>query len=103
MSTPVYNHYTLGQLVRVTGTFKDSDEVVQDPDNVYFSYKAPSDTTATTYTYDVDAELVKDSTGVYHVDIDANEVGTWPYRFFSTGNGQASEECRFIVQQSNFD
>jgi hypothetical protein len=54
-------------------------------------------------TYGVGAELVKDSTGVYHVDIDADEAGKWLYRFYSTGTGQASSSIgEFIVFVSEF-
>lgn len=103
MSTPTYNHYDLGQLVRITGTFTDSGGTVTDPATVIFAYKAPGDTAATEYTYGVDAEVVNSGTGVYYVDLDLDEVGTWYYRFYSTGTGQAAEESRLIVQESNFD
>jgi hypothetical protein len=51
----------------------------------------------TTYTYGVDVAVVKDSTGNYHIDIDANAAGTWHARWFSTGTGQAAEEMEFFV------
>ncbi len=103
MSTPTYSHYRLGQLVRFTGTFVNIDGENQDPDTVMFAFRGPSDTDATEYTHPADAELVKDGIGIYHVDLDLHTVGTWHYRFYSTGTGQAAEESRVIVQQSNFD
>ena len=80
--------YRVGDLVRITGTWTNAAGTAVDPDAVVVSYKPPSGTT-TTLTYGVDAEVVKDSTGVYHVDIDADETGTWGYKFQSTGTGQA--------------
>ena len=63
-------------------------------------YKDPSGNT-TSLTYGVDAALVKDSTGVYHVDVDADEVGWWHYRVYSTGTGQAAAAPqRFFVNAS---
>ncbi len=61
------------------------------------SQRTPAGVT-TTYVYLTDNELVKDSTGKYHVDINANAAGTWYYRFFSTGTGQAAEERQFEVR-----
>jgi hypothetical protein len=46
--------------------------------------------------------LVKSSTGVYYVDVDANAEGPWPVRFYSTGTGQAAEEDIFYVEDSRF-
>ena len=96
------NVHDLGDLVRCTGTFTDENGDAHDPTTVLFSVKNPAGTT-TTYTYGVDAALVKDSTGVYHVDVDASAVGWYYYRFYSTGSGQASEEEKFEVGASWFD
>jgi hypothetical protein len=45
---------------------------------------------------------VKDSVGNYHVDVDANAVGRWYYRFQGTGTNQAAEEGLFTVVPSQF-
>jgi hypothetical protein len=95
------NSYDVGDLVRVTATFTNAAGTVADPAAVTARYRSPSGTT-TTLTYGVDAELVKESTGVYHVDISASESGTWSYRFASTGSGQAANEESFFVERSEF-
>lgn len=98
-----YNRYDKGDLVRVsTGTNGFTDAISGDPldpDTVKFSYKTPSGT-VTTLTYGPDEEIVKDATGKYHVDLDANEAGFWWYRWHSEGNGQAADESRFQVWES---
>jgi len=94
-------YYDKGDLVRVTGTFTDSDGTAQDPTAVLCQYKNPSGTT-TSLTYGTDAELVKSATGVYYVDINANAVGEWWYRFYSTGTGQAADEGSFYVSLTEF-
>lgn len=94
--------YDKGDRVRCTGTFTDSAGAAQDPTAVFFQFKDPSDN-ATTYTYGVDAELVKSSTGVYYVDVDADEEGTWTYRLYSTGTGQGAAQSTFGVKKSEFD
>lgn len=92
--------YDKGDLVRVSGAFANSSGTAIDPTVVRFSFTNPGGTT-TSYVYPTDVQLVKDSTGNYHVDIDAATVGTWLYRFYSTGTGQAAAEGEFFVK-SNF-
>ena len=89
-----------GDAVRVAAVF-GTTAVPVDPDAVIFEYYLTGNST-TTLTYGVDAALVKDSTGHYHVDIDAATAGTWYWRFHSTGNGQAADEGSFKVNSSKF-
>lgn len=93
--------YDKGDLVRLSGSFTDENGVAQDPSVVVCQYKDPSGNT-TTYTYGEDDELVRDSAGNYHVDVDADEIGVWSYRFYSTGSGQAAAEQQFSVKRSEF-
>lgn len=95
------NTYQLGDLVRCSGPFTNAAGTAIDPTAVLFEVKDPAGT-LTTYTYGTDAELVRDSAGNYHVDVDANLPGTWYYRFYSTGTGQAADEASFIVETSQF-
>lgn len=92
------NAYDIGDLVRCTGTFASSGANVN-PAAVMFKAKSPAGV-VTTYTYGVDAALVRDATGVYHVDVSATEAGDWSYRFWSTGTGQAAAEGQFGVRFS---
>lgn len=94
------NAYDIGELVRCTGTFASSGTPVN-PAAVMCNVKAPSGT-VTTYTYGTDAALVRDSTGVYHVDVDAAQAGEYKYRFWSTGTGQAAAEEMFVVRPTLF-
>jgi len=95
------NTYDVGNLVHCYGAFKNCDAEGIDPSNVYFKFKEPSGE-ITTYTYGTDAALVRDSIGDYHVDVDVDEAGTWYYRFYSTGTGQAAAESNFVVRASEF-
>lgn len=94
------NAYDIGDLVRCTGTFASSGSNVN-PSAVMFKVKTPAGT-VTTYTYGTDAALVRDSTGVYHVDVDAATAGDYVYRFWSTGTGQAAAEGQFWVRPTLF-
>ena len=95
------NQYSKGDLVRCSASFATSAGVATNPTAVSFQVKTPAGTT-TTYTYGTDAALVRASTGNYYVDVDAALVGTYHYRFYSTGTGQAADEGSFRVKDSNF-
>lgn len=97
MSTHVHD---LGDLVRVyTETpFTDAESGDHiDPDAVNVSVRDPEGE-VTTYVYGTDDEVVRNGTGDYEMNIDANAAGVWYYRFWSTGDGQAAEERRFEVK-----
>ena len=95
------NKYDVNDLVRCSGAFTNSAGTAIDPTTVKFKFKTP-DGTITIYTHGTDAQLVKDSTGNYHVDVNANAVGTWSYRFESSGTGQAAKEVTFEVKKTAF-
>ncbi len=97
----VPSKYEKGDEVRCSGVFTNLSDVAIDPTAVLFEVKSPGGVT-TSYTYGVDAELVKNSTGNYHVLVDGNEVGRWFYRFHSTGNGQAADEGEFVIKTTQF-
>jgi len=88
--------YDKGDLVRCTAVFTNAAGTATDPGAVFLKVKDPSGNT-TIYTYGTDAELLKDSTGNYHIDVDANQSGRWQYRFWSSGSGQAAARGDFIV------
>jgi hypothetical protein len=95
-----FNKHDLGDLIRVTGVFRlQSTGGVIDPTNVFLSILDP-DEGLTTYQFEggTDDEIIKDSVGTYHADIDAIIAGTWYYRWFSTGVGQAAIEGRFVIR-----
>lgn len=94
------NHYSVGNLVRVSAVFKDAAGTAIDPTTVGFKVRRPDTGAVTTYVYGTDAQLVKDSVGNYHVDVSADATGEWPYRFYSTGTGQAAQESSFFADAS---
>lgn len=96
------NVYAVGTKVRLSGSFVDSAEAAQDPGGVQFKLRAP-DGTVTTYVYGTDAELVKDSTGNYHVDWLIAAAGIHRYRFAGVTSGQSAAEGTFRADQSRVD
>lgn len=98
------NRYVQGDLVRVFGDFTinaDGDPI--DPTDVFVKYRAPG-SDPVEFESGVDAELVRDEEGSYHLDIDTTDAhGTYRYRVYSTGTGQAANEGQFFVAPSAVD
>lgn len=96
--------YPKGQVVTIAAEFKDTAGVATDPTTITARFLEPTTPTATetVLVFGVDAALVRDDVGLYHVDIVAGTVGEWPYRFEGTGAVQAVDEHVFKVLASRF-
>ena len=94
------SQYDVGDSVRMSAAFTVSS-VATDPTTITFKMREP-DGTVTTYVYGTDAELVKDSTGNYHVDWGTSMSGDFFYRFTGTGACVAASEGYFTVKESRF-
>ena len=102
MPVTPFNTYDYREDVRCTLAVTNSSGTATDPAALNFAFTDPSDNT-TTYVFGVDAELVKDSTGNYHVIVDADEAGMWEYVWWGTGSGKGAKEMSFKVRESEFD
>ncbi len=91
-----------GNLVRVRATFKNENGVKVDPATVQVSVKKP-DLTITTYIYGTNPEVIKESVGVYYIDINTtNAVGNWFFVWKSSGTYQAIGQTTFEVVSAYF-
>lgn len=90
------NTYDVGDVVRITGTFRSTAGVLSDPSKVTIKYEDPS-ANVTTVT-STGASVINPSTGVFYTDIVPDEVGVWEYRIYSTGNITSSTEDWFRVR-----
>jgi hypothetical protein len=92
--------YDVGDRVRLSIEVRDlegSGTPLIDPDTLVFKMKEPDDT-VTTYTFGVDAQLVHDGVGEFHVNWDAAQSGVHWGRFAASGNVGAAEELGFKVR-----
>ena len=87
-------HYARGALVRVQVKFT-RNRTFADPDGVNLRVRPPRQH-RTTRIYGIDAAIVKDSTGVYHADLDTTPAvpGVWRYHW---GGGAAVVFGQFTV------
>lgn len=93
--------WDIGDVVRVSGYWTINGVAVDPGTGPTFKIKDPSGNILTK-TYPGDAEVVKDGTGIFHMDVDIDESGTWHYRVYATGTGKAAEEGDIAVGQSEF-
>jgi hypothetical protein len=93
------NAYTVGSVVRLTGTFTNSSGTPVDPTMVGVKVKNPAGTTATKL-YGTDVEVTRSAAGVYYLDQDVDTAGDWYYRWYSTGTGKAADEDVFMVMET---
>ena len=96
------NSYQIGQRVKITATFVDdsSPPVATDPTTVVARVKGP-DGVETSYTYP--DTVVKESTGVYSLEVDIEDAGLLWYRFEGTGTIQTANESAMIGDRSQFN
>lgn len=99
------NAYQIGDVIRLTAEFRrESDDALVDPTNVKFMWIKPSTpTTITTKIYATDIEVIRDSLGVYHIDISITESKRWYVRAEGYGaNNAGAQESEFEVEDSRF-
>jgi hypothetical protein len=94
------NQYVLRQSVNLRVTFKVNN-VLTDPATVTFKMRKP-DGTETTYVYLTDVQLIRDSTGKYHVLVLLDQYGVWWYRYEGTGTAPGATEASLEVIPSQF-
>ena len=92
---------TVGDVVRVDCTFS-VDGTDSDPTTIIFKYQPPGEPLVL-LTSGVDAALVNDATGKYHVDITTDRPGAYLVEYEGTGNVNASRGSVFNVVKQGVD
>lgn len=92
--------YDIGDTARVTLNLT-VDDTLSNPTALTAKVMTPRGV-ITTVVYGVDLALVRDSTGVYHLDVDCTEAGVWTVHFQATGTGKGAAEHSFSVRRGAF-
>ena len=96
------NAYHVGDLVRLSATFADSEGVPIAPTTVTCLVKLRYAMVPATTTYTHPASITSPTPGVYYVDVVPDAEGIWDYRWVATGTLTAAEEGSFNVPNSEF-
>lgn len=91
------NEINPGDVVRVSTSpgFKNAAGVLTDPTTVSLEWRVFSDDDVTTWVFPTNAEIQKDSTGLYHADIPVTKAGVHTFRWIGDGVVNAAEEGSF--------
>lgn len=87
--------------VRVEAQIKNLSNVYTDPTQLIFTIEEPSGI-ETSYTWGIDAELIRVSPGQFYVDWDASQAGQHKYRWQANGAIQAAFGGSFNIKEPNF-
>ena len=90
--------HDINDVETITATFKNAADVVTDPTTVTFVMREP-DGIETPYVYLTDAELVRDSEGVFHVDWPFTKAGRHHARWKGTGAVAEAGESEYYVKR----
>lgn len=93
--------FDIGDITRLTVTFKNLAGTVVDPTTVKIQIKLPTDAFLE-YTYLTGIEVIKDSVGTYHIDFLITQGGLHYYKWTGTGAVYAAEESQFFVKITQF-
>jgi hypothetical protein len=85
-----------GQPILLNNTFKVNGTLT-DPTAITLVVTSPESNTATTYQWPSPADITKNSTGSFTIQIAANESGTWSYVWTGTGAAADVEDGTFDV------
>ena len=91
--------YIPGEVARISAHVADIAGAAVDPGGVKLLVKPPSGPTVT-YTYGIDAIVVRDSLGNYHADLPLTSSGVWAYRWELTAPNAGAAEGVITVQKS---
>ena len=91
--------YVLGQVARIATTIADAAGAPADPGTLRFMTKSPAGVLST-YTYGVDAGVVRDGAGSYHFDLVLSSSGTWDFRWESAAPNPGADEGAITVRKS---
>ena len=100
LSSNITTQANIDDLVVCSAAFTSSGTPV-DPGTVRALVKAP-DSSVQVYAYGTDNNLYKDGLGAYHLNVYANQAGTWTYRFEGLGSYAGAAEATFTVRSSAF-
>jgi hypothetical protein len=93
----VIDPYDIADIVTLSGAFTNSGGVATDPTTITFDLTEP-DAVTTSYVYGTDSELVKDSTGNYHVAWPITKSGLHAWRMAGTGAVETAQEGVFYAR-----
>lgn len=101
MTMRATNTYDVGDQIELSVVFTTAEGAAADPTVVTVQIKDPAGN-VTTLEYGESEQVERDETGVYLLDLVADQPGVWAYRWAGTGALTAAAEGTFNVRRSAF-
>lgn len=95
-------YYPAYTQLRVSVSFTDSSGTLTDPTTITVAIANAAASSLTIYTYGVDIQVVKQSTGIYYMDYTPPNTGTFTFQWKGTGTVVAADEGEFEVEATDF-
>lgn len=92
-------YFKFGEAARLSVAITEIAGTPFDPAALRLLVRDPSGT-LTTYTYGIDAEIVREAAGRYRCDLVLPIAGMWFYRWESDAPNPGADEGRLAVQRS---
>lgn len=89
------NEYPKGASLRISATFKDAAGALADPGDVIVQVRNSAGTVSYEFT---NAEVIRDSLGVFHKDLSLSVDGWWYYSISGTSPVEAARHWLFYVK-----
>ena len=90
--------FDIGDIVKVKNELRNEDGDLFNPNVLSVTVKKP-DMSVETFVYGTDVEVVRSETGKHFIRVSVDQSGEWVIRWFSTGDGQASQEDTLEVRE----
>jgi len=85
--------------LRIKSRIRDFDGELVDPQSIQFEIKGPNDTSYTVYTL---GSIVKESVGIYYIDITFDTPGRFDYSWFTYGTPSTSWKSFVQVENARY-
>jgi hypothetical protein len=96
------NRILTDQVIRIKARIRDLNGDLVDPDSIIFELKKPGDDIYTILNNTTYPSIVKESTGIYYIDIYVDEPGRYKYSWFTIGYPETSWKSFFEAENSRY-
>ena len=88
--------------IRIKSRIRDIDGDLVDPSTIEFELRKPGESSYEVYTSLTVPTVLRQSVGIYYIDLDIDEPGRWQYSWFTYGDPTTSWKSFFEVEDSRY-
>lgn len=96
------NRILTNQSIRIKARVRDLNGDLVDPQTIYLELKKPGDDEYTILTSTTTPGVLKESTGIYYIDIYVDQPGRFKYSWFTLGYPETSWKSFFEAEDARY-